>query len=91
MRVAIVRNRSRQGVINRFGQSCPETYAAKTIDMVAAALRAGSHTAVEFEGDKTLLGALEAFMPADAEGQPGGLVFNMAYGIGAIGPRHCNG
>ena len=81
MKVAVVRNRENSGIINRFGQPCPEMYAAKTIQKVVDALLAGGHTVVEMEGDKAILARLEEFMPADASGRPGGLVFNMAYGI----------
>lgn len=81
MKVAVVRNRDKSGVISRFGQACPEVYSVKTIRKVVDALQAGGHTVAELEGDKTLLGKLEDFMPADTTGQPGGLVFNMAYGI----------
>ena len=81
MKVAVVRNRESSGIITRFGQACPEVYGGKTIRMVVDALQAGGHAVAEFEGDKTLLGRLEEFMPADTPDQPGGLVFNMAYGI----------
>jgi hypothetical protein len=33
------------------------------------------------EGDTTLFEALHAFMPSGIAGEPGGMVFNMAYGI----------
>src|SRR6266567_1982805 len=81
MKVAVVLNSKNSGVINRFGQACPESYGAKTIQKVVEALKAGGHTVMALEGDKTLLSNLEEFMPADAEGQPDRLVFNMAYGI----------
>jgi D-alanine-D-alanine ligase len=81
MRVAIVWNDNRAGVINRFGQACPERYGAKAVANVAAALRIGGHEVLLCEGDKNLLAALEQFMPADAEGHPTGMVFNMSYGI----------
>jgi D-alanine-D-alanine ligase len=81
MKVAVVRNCGKSGIINRFGQACPEVYSVKTIQKVVDALKAGGHAVAEFEGDKTLLSKLEEFMPADTPCQPGGLVFNMAYGI----------
>jgi D-alanine-D-alanine ligase len=81
MRVAVVRNRETSGVINRFGQACPEVYANKTIKSVVDALRARDHTVAEFEGDKTLLAELEPFLTSNAGDGPGGLVLNMAYGI----------
>src|SRR5262249_30413238 len=81
MRVAVVWNHDHSGVINRFGQPCPERYGRKTLENVMAALRDGGHQALLCEGDKNLLSALERFMPPDREGRPTGLVFNMAYGI----------
>jgi len=81
MRVAVVRNGKNGQVINRFGQTCPEVYSQKTIAMAVSALQNGGHTVAELEADKTLLAVLQEFMPCDAEGGPGGIVFNMAYGI----------
>lgn len=81
MRVAVVRNREFTGTINRFGQISPEVYGNGTVSMVAEVLTQSGHDVEVFEGDKTLLEQLETFMPADADGQPTGLVFNMAYGI----------
>jgi D-alanine-D-alanine ligase len=81
MRTAVVWNNDRSGVINRFGQSCPEKYGRKAVDNVVAALREGGHDAMLCEGDKGLLATLERFMPPDPQGRPSGIVFNMAYGI----------
>jgi D-alanine-D-alanine ligase len=82
MKVAVVRNRSREGVLCRFGQVCPEEYGRRSVQMTIDALRTGGHTVAVLEGDKNLLAALEAFLPADAAtNRPGGMVFNMAYGI----------
>jgi D-alanine-D-alanine ligase len=81
MKVAVVRNREFTGVINRFGQVTPEVYGNRTVMMVADALNASGYDVAVFEGDKTLLEELEKFMPTDADGQPTGMVFNMAYGI----------
>ena len=82
MKVAVVRNRSREGVISHFGARCPETYGRRTVRQVLAALDAGGHTVTVLEGDKTLLAGLEQFIAAPGgEAQPRALVFNMAYGI----------
>jgi D-alanine-D-alanine ligase len=81
MRVAVVCNRDFDGVINRFGQASPEVYGERTVQMVVESLGAAGHEVVLLEGDKTLLTRLEEFMPADSDGQPTGIVFNMAYGI----------
>src|SRR5262252_10445065 len=81
MRVAVVRNRDRSGIINSFGQVCPERYGAVAVQNVAEALGQGGHDVLVCEGDKTLLSTIERFMPPDADGRPTGMVFNMAYGI----------
>ena len=81
MRVAVVRNQDRSGVINRFGQACPEKYGATAVANTVDALRQGGHDVLLCEGDKSLLATLERFMPPDAAGRPTGMVFNMAYGI----------
>jgi D-alanine-D-alanine ligase len=81
MKVAVVRNSDRTGVINRFGRPCPEKYGHGAIQNVVSALEHDAHDVLLCEGDKNLLSVLEGFMPADAQGQPGGMVFNMAYGI----------
>jgi len=81
MRVAVVWNGADNGVINRFGQRCPEKYGRKTIEAVLTALAEGGHDTLLCEGDKELLATLGRFMPPTAQGRPSGIVFNMAYGI----------
>jgi len=81
MRVAVVWNHERSGIINSFGQDCPERYGAATVKKVVEALQRGGHEVLLCEGDKTLLRTIERFMPPDPEGRPTGMVFNMAYGI----------
>lgn len=81
MKIAVVWNHDLSGVINTFGQPCPEKYGSATVRNVAQALREAEHDVLLCEGDKRLLATLEAFMPASRDGRPTGLVFNMAYGI----------
>lgn len=82
MRVAIVSNYDYAGVINRFGQPCPEQYRSdEMVGRVVAALQEGGHETLLCEGDKGLLTALERFMPPDPEACPSGIVFNLAEGI----------
>lgn len=81
MRVAVAWNNDHSGVINRFGQPCPERYGVRAVQNVMAALRESGHDALLCEADKGLLAALEHFMPPDAQGRPTGMVFNLAYGI----------
>ncbi|MEZ6088550.1 MAG: hypothetical protein R3C05_11095 [Pirellulaceae bacterium] len=82
MKIAIVHNSDKTGVIANFGQPCPENYAQKHIDLVEASLLEAGHDVVVLQADKYLLQQLESFMPADpVSGAPTGMVFNMAYGI----------
>lgn len=81
MRVAVVCNHDHRGVINRFGQSCPEGYDREAVESVVAALEEAGHQMLLCEGDKGLLARLERFMPPDSQARPSGMVFNMAYGI----------
>ncbi|MGY3294400.1 D-alanine-D-alanine ligase [Bradyrhizobium sp. LM3.6] len=81
MRVAVVWNHDHRGVINRFGQRCPEEYDRETVESVVAALEENGHDTLALEGDKELLATLERFMPPDEQARPSGIVFNMAYGI----------
>ena len=81
MKVAVVHNGNKDGIINRFGQPCPEVYAQRHVNLVADSLRHGGHTVACLQADKTLLAELEKFMPAAPSGEPTGIVFNMAYGI----------
>jgi D-alanine-D-alanine ligase len=81
MKVAVVRNSDYSGVINMFGQVCPEVYGAKTIQLVVDALQQEGHEVLLCQGDINLLSHLELFMPSDEDGRPAGMVFNMAYGV----------
>jgi D-alanine-D-alanine ligase len=81
MKVAVVHNLDNLGVINRFGQICPEEHGEEAITAVVGALQRAGHHVLLCEGDKTLLQVLERFMPPSPEGDPTGIVFNMAYGI----------
>lgn len=81
MKIAVVRNRKNEGVVNRFGRPSPEVYGRKSVQRVMDALRAGGRQVRVFEGDGTLVSKLKRFMPSREDGSPGGLAFNMAYGI----------
>ncbi|MER9001959.1 ATP-grasp domain-containing protein [Mesorhizobium australicum] len=81
MRIAVVWNDDDTGVINRFGQPCPEEYGRETVKSVAAALQECGHETLLCEGDKGLLPTLERFMPPEPGARPSGIVFNLAYGI----------
>jgi D-alanine-D-alanine ligase len=82
MKIAVVRNACRDGVISTFGQPCPERYDKKTLQAALDALRGAGHEVALLEGDKTLAAELERLLPTDpATGRPGGLALNLAYGI----------
>jgi len=82
LKVALVRNRSTTNVIARLGRQCPEKYGRRSVQRIINALRDGGHEVRIFEGDLSLLPALREFIPPNSKtGQPGGLVFNIAYGI----------
>lgn len=82
MRVAVVRNRANTGIIGTFGRACPEVYGKQSVQRVMDALREGGHEVEVFEGDMTMLPGLREFLPPDpVTGRPGGLVFNMSYGV----------
>ena len=51
MKVAVVWNKNHAGVINRFGQACPEKYGAGAIQNVLSALEIAGHTVRLIEGD----------------------------------------
>ncbi|MCK1615548.1 ATP-grasp domain-containing protein [Bradyrhizobium sp. 159] len=75
MRVAVVN----EPVITSSDQSGRAIYDA-TVHSVMAALQESGHETLLCAGDKELLTTLERFMPADPQGRPSGMVFNMAYG-----------
>lgn len=82
MKVAVVWNSWEGNVVGRFGRPSPERYARKAVQCVVEGLCAGGHAVALLEGDATLLERLRRSMPPDADsGRPGGIVFNMAYGI----------
>ncbi|MFH1718228.1 MAG: ATP-grasp domain-containing protein [Planctomycetota bacterium] len=82
MRIAVVRNRNKDGIVNSLGQPSPEIYGKRSVQRVVDALRAGGHTVACFEGDKRLIANLEEFMPPAPGLVPAsGMVFNMSYGI----------
>lgn len=81
MNVAVVRNRENTGVIGKFGRPSPEVYGRQAVQRVVDALREGGHVVGVFEGDMTMLPGLATFLAPGANGKPGGLVFNMSYGV----------
>lgn len=83
MRIAVVRNDKRDGVIAPIGRPSPERYGRTTVNRVVASLCELGHTVACLEGDTTLFTELERFLQGDGNDgtvEPG-LVLNMAYGI----------
>jgi D-alanine-D-alanine ligase len=81
VKVAVVWNNDRSQVIGRFGTPAPERPSRPAAENVVGALRERGHDALLCEGDIGLLQALGRFLPAEPDGRPGGIVFNMAHGI----------
>jgi len=82
LKVAVVRNRNNTNIIGHLGRKCPEKYGRRSVQRIINALRDGGHEVRLFEGDMSLLAGLRAYIPPHSRtGQPGGLVFNLAYGI----------
>ncbi len=81
MKVAIIHNKDRTGVINKFGMQNKEKYNPKTVRLVSEALEQGGHNVAVIDGDMDVIQQLQDFMPRVMEGERMGMVFNMAYGI----------
>ncbi|UCC71885.1 MAG: M20/M25/M40 family metallo-hydrolase [Gemmatimonadota bacterium] len=84
MKVAVVHNRDRAGVINVFGPQNRERYNPRTVERVAAALEKGGHTVRVIDGNMHVIEQLRDFMPRVIEGEHPGMVFNLAYGIQGV-------
>lgn len=82
MRIAVIRNRDNKGIIAHFGRPCPEIYGKQSVQRIIDALREFGHEVAVFEGDMSMLPALQQFLAPDPKtGAPGGLVFNLSYGV----------
>ncbi|MHC4128333.1 MAG: 7TM domain-containing protein [Planctomycetota bacterium] len=81
LKVAVVCNRTNEGIIAQLGAPCPERYGERSVQRVAQALRGAGHTVGIFEADMTLLERLRVFLGAGGSSGLGGIVFNMSYGI----------
>lgn len=81
MKVAIIYNEDRQGVINSFGMQNKEVYNPATVKLVADCLESGGHNVSIIDGNMHVVERLQSFMPKVIDGEQMGMVFNMAYGI----------
>lgn len=84
MKVALIHNRDRQGVINVLEVQNRETYDPTTLEAVASALESGGHNVRVIEGNMHVIDQLREFMPRVVAGERQGMVFNMAYGIQGV-------
>lgn len=84
MRVAVVHNRDKSGVISVFGPQNRERYNPQTVERVASALEKGGHTVRVLDGNMHIVEQLRDFMPRVVSGERPGMVFNMAYGIQGV-------
>lgn len=81
-RIAVVRNRSRDGVIFHGHRPSPERYGRRTIDRVLEALSERFDEVACLEGDATLLDELAEFLnPEAARTRSPEIVLNLAYGV----------
>ena len=81
MKIAVAWSHERSHVTGRSGTPAPERHSRPAAESVVGALRERGHDALLCEADTALLQALGRFIPAQPDGQPGGIVFNMAQGI----------
>ncbi len=81
MKVAVIHNKDRSGVISQFGIQNRENYNPKTVEAVAAALEKNGHNVRVIDGNMHVIDKLRDFMPRVMSGERIGMVFNMAYGI----------
>lgn len=81
MKVAIIYNEDRQGVINSFGMQNKEVYNPETVKRVAECLESGGHNVSIIDGNMHVVERIQSFMPKVIDGEQMGMVFNMAYGI----------
>ena len=85
MKVAVVYNRDKKGIINVFGIQNREWYPEETIQKVASALEKGGHTVELIVADRFLLSRLNKFLPKLSKRRANGIVFNLALGIQGAG------
>ena len=81
MKVAVVYNRDKKGIINVFGIQNREWYPEETIQKVVQALEKSGHTVERIVADRFLLSNLKKFLPKLSKRRPNGIVLNLALGI----------
>lgn len=81
MKVAVVYNREKKGIINVLGMQNREWYPEETILKVVNALEKKGHTVEMIVADRNLLARLNKFLPKLSKRQAPGIVFNLALGV----------
>lgn len=82
LRVAVVRNRRKNGVIAPMGAVSRGGYSRRSVRRIVGCLRESGHTVKVVEGDMRLLSKLRDFIPPHPRtGQPGGIVLDLSHGI----------
>jgi D-alanine-D-alanine ligase len=81
MKVAVVYNRDRSGIINVFGMQSREWYPEETILRVVGALENAGYTVERIPADRFLLSKLKKFLPKLSPRGSNGIVLNLALGI----------
>ena len=81
MKVAVIYNRDRKGVINVFGAQNKEWYPDETVQKVVAALESTGHIVDLIPADRHLLARLNKFLPKLSRRRPNGIALNLALGV----------
>ena len=81
MKVAVVYNRDKKGIINVFGIQNREWYPEETIRKVVQALKNVVHQVELIQADRFLLSRLNKFLPKLSKRRSNGIVLNLALGI----------
>jgi D-alanine-D-alanine ligase len=81
MKVAVVYNRDKKGLINVFGMQNKEQYPEETIQKVVTALEKGGHDVHLIPADRFLLSSLKKVLPKLSRRRPNGIVLNLSLGV----------
>ena len=85
LRVAVVCNKSSNGIISRLGSPSRGGYRKRSLRRIVKTLRMSGHSVKVVAGDMSLLSNLQEFIPPHpTSGQPGGIVLNLAHGVQGV-------
>jgi D-alanine-D-alanine ligase len=86
LRIAIVRNRRRNGIIAREGAQILGGYKRSAVRRISTVLRDNGHSVERFEGDMSLLSKLREFIPPHPRTrEPGGIALDLSSGLQGVG------